>query len=79
MSQAETTAQVYRVVAFEFEGKDRALQVAELVRKGGRANDYKVAAWAVVEVDEKGKTHVKQSGHGSIGTAVGLKQARSLA
>lgn len=72
MSQAETTAQVYRVVAFEFEGKDRALQVAELVRKGGRANDYKVAAWAVVEVDEKGKTHVKQSGHGSIGTAVGL-------
>jgi hypothetical protein len=43
MSQAETTAQVYRVVAFEFEGKDRALQVAELVRKGGRAGRSRLA------------------------------------
>lgn len=64
--------QVYHVVAYEFEGQDRALQVAELVRKGGRAGDYKVAAWAVVEIDDRGKARVRQSGHGSKGTALGV-------
>ncbi len=70
MSQEKT--QVYHVVAYEFEGRDRALQVAELVRKGGRGGDYKVAAWAVVEVDDRGKAHVRQSGHGGKGTAIGV-------
>ena len=64
--------QVYHVVAYEFEGSDRALQVAELVRKGSRAADYKVAAWAVVEIDDRGKARVRQSGHGGKGTAVGM-------
>ena len=64
--------QVYHVVAHEFEGRDRALQVAELVRKGSRAADYKVAAWAVVEIDDRGKARVRQSGHGGKGTAVGM-------
>lgn len=65
-------AQVYHVVAYEFAGQDRALQVVDLVRKGGRAADYKVAAWAVVEIDERGKARVRQSGHGGKGTALGM-------
>ena len=64
--------QVYHVVAYEFAGRDRALQVAELVRKGSRAADYKVAAWAVVEIDDRGKARVRQSGHGGKGTALGM-------
>ncbi len=64
--------QVYHVVAYEFAGQDRALQVADLVRKAGRAGNYKVAAWAVVEIDERGKSRVRQSGHGGKGTALGL-------
>lgn len=64
--------QVYHVVAYEFDGRDRALQVAEMVRKGSRAGDYKVAAWAVVEIDDRGKAHVRQSGHGGKGTALGM-------
>lgn len=62
---------VYHFVAYEFAGQDRADQVIDLIRKGGRAQEYKVAAWAVVEVDEKGKPHVHQSGHGGKGTAAG--------
>ena len=69
MSQENT--QVYHIVAYEFAGRKRAGEVIDLIKKGGRANDYKVPAWAVVEVDDKGKAHVQQSGHGGVGTAIG--------
>ena len=68
---AQENAQAYHIVAYEFDGYKRAKEVVDLIRKGGRANDYKVPAWAVVEVDDKGKAHVSQSGHGGVGTAVG--------
>jgi uncharacterized membrane protein len=63
--------QAYHIVAYEFAGRKRAKEVVDLIRKGGRANEYKVPAWAVVEVDDSGKAHVSQSGHGGVGTAVG--------
>lgn len=69
MSQEDT--QVYHVVAYEFAGRNRADEVVDLIRKSSRANEYKVQAWAVMEVDDKGKPHVHQSGHGGVGTAVG--------
>jgi uncharacterized membrane protein len=62
---------VYHFVAYEFVGRDRADQVIDLVKKEGRAQDYKVSAWAVVEMDDKGKPHVHQSGRGGVGTAAG--------
>ena len=68
----EQTSAVYHLVAYQFAGRDRAEQVVDLVRKNRRAGGYKVAAWAVLEVDERGKSHVKQSGRGGMGTALGL-------
>lgn len=65
------TSQAYRLLAIEFAGQDRAKQVADLVNKYQKSAGIKVKAWAVVEVDEKGKAHVKQSGHGGVGTATG--------
>ncbi len=67
----EPTATAYHLVAVEFAGQDRAKQVVDLVRSERRGGDYKVAAWAVLEVDSKGKSHVTQSGHGKKGAAVG--------
>ena len=69
MSQEK--AQAYHIVAYEFAGQNRAKEVMELIKQGGRANEYKVPAWAVMEVDENGKAHIHQSGHGGIGTAIG--------
>jgi uncharacterized membrane protein len=69
MSKSES--QAYRMVAIEFAGQDRAKQVADLVKKYQGDAGIKVKAWAVVEVDDKGKAHVKQSGHGGVGTAAG--------
>ena len=62
---SKENAQAYHIVAYEFAGRERAQEVMELIKKGGRANEYKVSAWAVVEVDDKGKAHVAQSGHGA--------------
>lgn len=67
----EQTASAYHLVAVEFAGQNRAKQVVDLVRRDHRGSDYKVAAWAVLEVDGKGKSHVTQSGHGKKGAAVG--------
>jgi uncharacterized membrane protein len=69
MSDNNSTA--YHVVALEFAGQDRAKQVVELVQKGQKAADLKVQAWVVVEVDGKGKAHVKQTGHGAMGATLG--------
>ena len=68
---SQDKSEIYHIVAFEFAGRDRAEQVVDLLKKGGKSQDYKVAAWAVVEIDDKGKAHVKQSGHGGKGTAAG--------
>lgn len=68
---SQENLQAYHVVAYEFAGRKRAKEVVELIRKAGRGNEYKVPAWAVVEVDDTGKPHVSQSGHGGVGTAVG--------
>jgi len=45
--------------------------VVDLIKKAGKSQDFKVPAWAVVEVDDNGKTHVKQSGRGGLGAAAG--------
>jgi uncharacterized membrane protein len=68
---AQEKPQAYHIVAYEFDGGKRAKDVVDLVRKGRHDDDYKVPAWAVIEVDDEGKAHVSQSGHGGVGTAVG--------
>lgn len=64
-------AQAYHIAVAQFAGQDRAKQVVDLAKNMQKQGDYKVKAWAVVEVDDKGKAHVKQSGHGGVGAGVG--------
>jgi uncharacterized membrane protein len=69
---AEQPANVaYDLVVFSFPGEKRAGEVVKLMRSEGKAAGLKVKAWAVVSVDEKGKSHVDSSGHGGIGAGVG--------
>jgi uncharacterized membrane protein len=63
--------EAYRIAVVKFAGEDRAKQVVDLVKKQQKAADFEVKAWAVVEVNEKGKAKVKQGGHGGMGVAVG--------
>jgi hypothetical protein len=36
---SKESPQVYHIVAFEFEGRDRARQVADLIKKGKRTQE----------------------------------------
>ena len=46
---SEQTGAIFHLVAYQFDGRDRAGQVIDLVRKERRAAGYKVAAWAVAD------------------------------
>jgi uncharacterized membrane protein len=72
MSDQQQQPAVYHLVAYQFAGKDRAGQVVDLIKSNQRAADYKVATWAVIEVNDRGKTKVKQMGRGGMGTAAGV-------
>lgn len=71
MSEQET-ASVYHILAFTFPGKHRAGEVAKTLKIGAKDAGLKIVAGAVIEVDERGKTKVRQPGRGGMGTTLGL-------
>jgi uncharacterized membrane protein len=71
MSDKEGTA-VYNIIAFVFADRNTALEVSKQIKESATPEGYKVIANAVVEVDEKGKPHVHEAGHGGWGAGVGL-------
>jgi uncharacterized membrane protein len=68
---AEEKSQVFHVIAYWFEGQDRAEQVLDLIKGHAKDVGVKVQAWAIVSVDTKGKTHVKETGRGGLGAGAG--------
>lgn len=72
MSEQQESASVYHILAFTFPGKDRAAEVAKTLKIGAKDAGLKIVAGAVIEVDERGKTHVHQPGRGGMGTTLGL-------
>lgn len=72
-------ASVYNIIAFVFADRDAALKVSKELRASAKPAGYKVIANAVVEVDDKGKAHVHEAGHGGWGTGVGAMTGGALA
>jgi len=71
MSEQEKSS-IYHILAFTFPGKDRAAEVAKTLKIGAKNAGLKVVAGAVIEVDERGKTKVRQPGRGGMGATLGL-------
>jgi uncharacterized membrane protein len=71
MSNNEPAA-VYKIVAFIFAGSKKALGINDEVKAADRYEVYRVVAHAVVEVDDKGKSHIHEAGHGVLGGGIGL-------
>lgn len=71
-------ASIYNIVAFVFADRDAALEVSKELKATAKPAGYKIIANAVVEVDEKGKAHVHEAGHGGWGTGVGAVTAGAL-
>lgn len=63
--------EIYNIVAFVFADPKKALAVSKELKASAKPAGYKIIANAVVEVDEKGKAHVHEAGHGGWGTAAG--------
>ncbi len=72
MSNETPQNAVYHMLAFTFPGKDRASEVAKSLKLDAKEAGMKIIASAVIEVDERGKTHVHQPGRGGRGTTLGL-------
>ena len=71
MSKQASDAAVYNIIAFVFADKDTALQVSKELKASAKPAGYKIVANAVVEVDDKGKPHVHEAGHGRWGAGIG--------
>jgi uncharacterized membrane protein len=70
MSKQDPNA-VYNIIAYIFADRKTAKQVSGELKSSAWIQNYKVIADAVVEMDEKGKAHIHQDGHGGIGATGG--------
>jgi uncharacterized membrane protein len=66
---------VYNIVAFVFADPKKAKAVHDelsAAKYAATEQGYKIVANAVVEMDEKGKAHIHEGGHGGWGTVGGV-------
>jgi uncharacterized membrane protein len=71
MSSRQNPKAVYNIIAFIFADRKTAKQVSDELKRSGWIQNYKIIADAVVEMDEKGKAHIHEGGHGGIGATGG--------
>ena len=71
MSDKKETSAVYNIVAFNFAGKDTAKETVKAIKQSGALEGQAIVAEAIVEQDEKGKVHIHEPGHGTIGSVAG--------
>jgi uncharacterized membrane protein len=62
---------VYNILAFNFAGEDTAKETVKEIKKSGALEGQMIVAEAIVSVDEKGKSHIHEPGHGVAGGTVG--------
>ncbi len=67
----DSSNSVYHILVFSFEGEKSADVAADLLKDRQKEEQYKVVSWATVRVDDKGKVHTHEPGHGGIGLATG--------
>ena len=79
MTHQDNNSNVYTVLAFCFADRSTAGDVLKELKATKKLEDYHIVAEAVVEVDDKGKSHVHQHGRGGVGTAVGIMAGEALA
>lgn len=71
MSKKEKST-IFNILVFAFDGEKTAGDNVKLLKKSGALDGQMIVAEAVVSVDEKGKTHIHEPGHGIAGGAVGV-------
>lgn len=72
-------SEIYNIVAFVFADPGTAEEVSKALKHSAKDAGYKVIANAAVEVDEKGKAHIHEAGHGTWGSVLGFAGTGALA
>ncbi|MCA9949710.1 MAG: DUF1269 domain-containing protein [Anaerolineales bacterium] len=62
---------VFNILAFNFAGEKTAEETVKEIKKSGALDGQIIVAEAIVSVDEKGKSHIHEPGHGIAGGTVG--------
>ena len=63
---------VYNILAFTFDGQDTAKEKLKEIKSSGALDGYVIIAQAIVEQTAKGKVHIHEPGHGTVGTVAGV-------
>jgi len=71
MSDKKEESAVYNILAFNFDGEKTAAETVKEIKKSGALDGQAIVAEAIVSVNEKGKVHVHEPGHGALGAALG--------
>lgn len=71
MSDKKEKSAVYNILAFNFDGEKTAEDTVKEIKKSGALDGQAIVAEAIVSVDEKGKTHIHEPGHGALGAVLG--------
>jgi len=77
----EAKSAVYNIVAFVFADPKKAKTVHDELKASkaeAKEQGYKIVANAVVEVDDKGKAHIHEGGHGGWGAVGGMAVGGAL-
>jgi uncharacterized membrane protein len=70
MSKKEKSA-IYNILAFNFDGEKTAEETVKEIKDSGVLEGQAIVAEAIVSVDDKGKPHIHEPGHGALGGTLG--------
>lgn len=71
MSDKKEKSAVFNILAFNFDGEKTAEETVKQIKKSGALDGQVIVAEAIVSVNEKGKTHIHEPGHGTMGAVLG--------
>jgi uncharacterized membrane protein len=71
MSDKKEKSAVFNILAFNFDGEKTAEETVKQIKKSGALDGQLIVAEAIVSVNEKGKTHIHEPGHGTMGAVLG--------
>jgi len=71
MSKKKEASGVFNVLAFNFVGEDTAKETVKEIKASGLLAGNAIVAEVIVSQDEKGKVHVHEPGHGTLGAVAG--------
>ena len=69
--EKKETSAIFNILAFNFDGEKTAAETVKEIKKSGALDGQAIVAESIVSVNEKGKVHIHEPGHGILGGTIG--------